>query len=195
MRYAICNETFEGWEHLRESAATAAELGYTGLEVAPFTLAPRITDVPLGPAPTAACGKQRPRRPISIIGLHWLRSPRRMACTSPRPIRRFVKHGPRLSGRAWRKHVGTLGSELMVFGSPAQYGGSRRAATRAQRRSITRSTTFQQQMRLTGLPMQAFACAWNRLLPPRPTSSRPRRRRARFWNASTIRASCLHLDV
>ena len=46
MRYAICNETFEGWDHAR-ICATAAELGYTGLEVAPFTLAPRITDVTL----------------------------------------------------------------------------------------------------------------------------------------------------
>ena len=44
MRYAICNETFEGWDHARVCAA-AARFGYTGLEVAPFTLAPRVTDV------------------------------------------------------------------------------------------------------------------------------------------------------
>ena len=44
MRYAICNETFENWEHARV-CATAAELGYQGLEIAPFTLGPRITDV------------------------------------------------------------------------------------------------------------------------------------------------------
>ena len=44
MKYAICNETFEGWDHARVCGCVA-ELGYTGLEVAPFTLAPRITDV------------------------------------------------------------------------------------------------------------------------------------------------------
>ena len=44
MRYAICNETFEGWDHAR-ICRQVAELGYTGLELAPFTLAPRITDV------------------------------------------------------------------------------------------------------------------------------------------------------
>ena len=44
MKYAICNETFVDWEHER-ICHRAAELGYTGLEVAPFTLAPRITDV------------------------------------------------------------------------------------------------------------------------------------------------------
>ena len=43
MRYAICNETFEGWDHARICQFIAG-LGYSGLELAPFTLAPRITD-------------------------------------------------------------------------------------------------------------------------------------------------------
>ena len=43
-RYAICNETFEGWEHERVCKFVAS-LGFTGLEMAPFTLAPLITDV------------------------------------------------------------------------------------------------------------------------------------------------------
>ena len=44
MKYAICNETFENWDH-DKVCEEAARLGYQGLEVAPFTLAPRITDV------------------------------------------------------------------------------------------------------------------------------------------------------
>ena len=44
MQYAICNETFEGWGHPR-ICRFIADLGYTGLEIAPFTLAPLITDV------------------------------------------------------------------------------------------------------------------------------------------------------
>src|SRR5436305_346920 len=43
MRYAICNETFEGWDHTRV-CRVAADLGYTGLEVAPFPLAPPEAD-------------------------------------------------------------------------------------------------------------------------------------------------------
>ena len=31
MRYAICNETFEGWEH-RRVCRLVADLGYGGLE-------------------------------------------------------------------------------------------------------------------------------------------------------------------
>src|ERR1043166_3839451 len=42
VRYAICNETFEGWDHARICRFVAG-LGYEGLELAPFTLAPRIT--------------------------------------------------------------------------------------------------------------------------------------------------------
>lgn len=44
MHYAICNETYENWAH-EKICETSAELGYTGLELAPFTLASRITDV------------------------------------------------------------------------------------------------------------------------------------------------------
>ena len=33
MRYAICNETFEGWDHAK-ICRTVADLGYTGLEMA-----------------------------------------------------------------------------------------------------------------------------------------------------------------
>src|ERR1700733_6542504 len=69
MRYAICNETFEGWDHARV-CRTVAELGYTGLEMAPFTLAPRITDV-------SAVQRKKLRDEaeaagLQIIGLHWL---------------------------------------------------------------------------------------------------------------------------
>src|SRR5262249_28750829 len=69
MRYAICNETFEGWPHERV-CPRIAELGYTGLELAPFTLAPRITDV--SSAKRAELRRQAEAAGVRIIGLHWL---------------------------------------------------------------------------------------------------------------------------
>src|SRR4051812_32242247 len=69
MKYAICNETFEGWDHARV-CNRVAELGYTGLEVAPFTLAPRITDVTA--ARRAELRRQAEAAGVRVIGLHWL---------------------------------------------------------------------------------------------------------------------------
>src|SRR6185312_16474114 len=69
MKYAICNETFEGWEHARV-CQRVAELGYGGLEVAPFTLAPRITDV--SNLQRSELRRQAEAAGIQIIGLHWL---------------------------------------------------------------------------------------------------------------------------
>ncbi|MFM7149612.1 MAG: sugar phosphate isomerase/epimerase, partial [Gemmataceae bacterium] len=69
MRYAICNETFEGWDFARV-CAFLAEVGYQGVEVAPFTLADRITDVT--PARRAELRKQADNEGLKIIGLHWL---------------------------------------------------------------------------------------------------------------------------
>ena len=43
-RFAICNETFEGWP-FEKACGFAAECGYRGIEIAPFTLAASVTDV------------------------------------------------------------------------------------------------------------------------------------------------------
>ena len=67
MRYAICNETFEGWQHERVCRFVAG-LGYRGLEIAPFTLAPRITDV--SPERRRTLRKQAEDHGLAIIGLH-----------------------------------------------------------------------------------------------------------------------------
>jgi sugar phosphate isomerase/epimerase len=115
MRYAICNETFEGWEHAR-ICAQVAELGYSGLEIAPFTLAPRITDV------TAEQRKNLRRDAeaagLQIIGLHWLLAKTEgLQLTSPdAAVRQRTADYLVELARCCRE----LGGDLMVFGSPAQ---------------------------------------------------------------------------
>ncbi len=115
MKYAICNETFEGWEHARV-CERAAELGYTGLEMAPFTLAPRITDV--SAARRVELRKQAEITGVQIIGLHWLLAKTEgFHLTSPDAATR-KRTGEYL---AEMSHAAAdLGGDILVFGSPFQ---------------------------------------------------------------------------
>jgi sugar phosphate isomerase/epimerase len=115
MRYAICNETFEGWEHAR-ICQTAAELGYAGLEIAPFTLAPRITDVTL--EERLKLREEAEAAGLQIIGLHWLLAKTEgLQLTSPdAAVRQRTANYLVELALACRD----MGGDLMVFGSPVQ---------------------------------------------------------------------------
>jgi sugar phosphate isomerase/epimerase len=115
MKYAICNETFEGWDHARV-CARVAELGYTGLELAPFTLAPRITDVTS--ARRAELRKQAESAGVQIIGLHWLLAKTEgLHLTSPNGAtrKRTGEYLAELSHAA-----AEMGGDILVLGSPFQ---------------------------------------------------------------------------
>ncbi|MFQ3648948.1 MAG: sugar phosphate isomerase/epimerase family protein [Gemmataceae bacterium] len=115
MRYAICNETFEGWEHARVCDYVAS-LGYTGLELAPFTLAERITDV--SSAQRRDLRLTAERAGLQIIGLHWLLAKTTgLMLTSPDDTVRqaTADYLVELAGAA-----ADLGGDILVFGSPAQ---------------------------------------------------------------------------
>ncbi len=115
IRLGICNELFENWD-FRQVCRTVRALGYDGLEIAPFTLAPRITDLTLG--------RLRELRsiaedaPLSVIGLHWLLAKTEgfYLTTPDASVRR--KTGDYLLALAEATRI--LGGELMVLGSPKQ---------------------------------------------------------------------------
>jgi sugar phosphate isomerase/epimerase len=115
MKYAICNETFEGWEHARV-CARVAELGYTGLEVAPFTLAPRITDVSM-----TLRGELRREAEVAgvrILGLHWLLAKTEgfhLTSADAATRRRTGEYLGDLARAAF-----DLGGDILVLGSPFQ---------------------------------------------------------------------------
>jgi sugar phosphate isomerase/epimerase len=115
MRYAICNETFEGWDHERVCSCVA-ELGYTGLELAPFTLAPLITDV--SAERRRELRQQAEAHGISIIGLHWLLAKTQgFMLTSPdADVRKRTGEYLAELARAGRD----FGGEILVLGSPQQ---------------------------------------------------------------------------
>lgn len=114
-RYAICNETFQEWPHDKVCDFVAAT-GYTGLELAPFTFGPRITDVSAEQRRTIR--QQAERAGLSIIGWHWLLAKTEgFMITSPdAAIRQRTGEYLAELARACRD----VGAEVLVLGSPLQ---------------------------------------------------------------------------
>ena len=115
-RHAICNEAFDKWD-FAESCRVMKRLGYTGIEIAPFTLAADPADIGMD--------RRRELRDIIVseglefVGLHWLMvSPAGLSVSSPDLARRT---------RSWQ-HIRNLidlcadlgPGGVMVFGSPKQ---------------------------------------------------------------------------
>jgi sugar phosphate isomerase/epimerase len=115
IRLGICNELFDGWEFDRV-CKTVKAIGYEGLEVAPYTLAPLITD--LTPAQLRTLRAQAEDAGLAIIGLHWLlaRTEGFYLTTPDAAVR--DQTGDYLVALA--EATRALGGELMVLGSPKQ---------------------------------------------------------------------------
>ncbi len=115
MRYAICNETFEGWDH-RRVCEFVAGLGYRGLEIAPFTLAGRVTDV--SPEQRRELRRQAEDCGLTLLGLHWLLARTEgLMLTSPDAA---VRQATADYLAALAHCCADLGGDVLVFGSPAQ---------------------------------------------------------------------------
>jgi sugar phosphate isomerase/epimerase len=115
IRLGICNELFEGWEFDDVCRAVKAA-GYDGLEIAPFTLAPRITDV--SPARRHELRAMVEAAGLATIGLHWLLAKTEgfYLTTPDAAVRR--RTGDYLVALA--EATRDLGGTLMVLGSPKQ---------------------------------------------------------------------------
>jgi len=115
MKFAICQELFENWDWERQ-CRFIAEVGYTGIEVAPFTLAQKITDVSARTRQTLR--KQAADHGLQIIGLHWL-----LAKTTGLHLT-AADAAVRQATVAYLVELGRacadLGGDILVFGSPAQ---------------------------------------------------------------------------
>jgi sugar phosphate isomerase/epimerase len=115
VRFAICNELFEGWEFARICDVVGA-LGYDGLELAPFTLAARPND--LTAADRATFRRRADDAGLAIAGLHWLLARTEgLHLTSPDAAMR-ARTSRYLASLA--ELCRDLGGTVLVFGSPAQ---------------------------------------------------------------------------
>jgi sugar phosphate isomerase/epimerase len=115
MKYAICNETFQDWPFDR-AFAFARQCGYTGIEIAPFTMARYANDI--SPAQRSLVRKQAETAGLTVIGLHWLLAKTEgFYLTSPESTvrRRTADYLSELA-----RLCGDLGGSMMVLGSPQQ---------------------------------------------------------------------------
>jgi D-psicose/D-tagatose/L-ribulose 3-epimerase len=126
-RHAMCNEAFEGWD-FASCCRAIRQAGYSGIEIAPFTLA-------ADPATLSAARRRElagiiRSEGLHFVGLHWLMvSPAGLHVTTPDDA---------LRARSWEhiRHLVDLCADLgpdgvMVFGSPKQRGTTG-GATRAE---------------------------------------------------------------
>jgi sugar phosphate isomerase/epimerase len=115
MKFAICQELFEDWDWERQ-CRFIAEVGYTGIEVAPFTLAGRIEEV--SPQRRRELRQQAEAHGLSIIGLHWLLAKTEgLHLTSADPV---VRRATAAYLVELTHACADLGGELLVLGSPKQ---------------------------------------------------------------------------
>ncbi len=115
MRLAICNETFREWESER-AFATARQLGYEGIEFAPFTLGADASAI--SRPQRELVRRQLASAGLDAVGLHWL-----LAGTDG-----YYLTSPEVAvRRRTSAYLGQLaelcrdlGGNIMVLGSPAQ---------------------------------------------------------------------------
>jgi sugar phosphate isomerase/epimerase len=115
-RHSVCNEAFEKWP-FADACQAIRKIGYTGIEIAPFTLAERPSDI--SAAQRAEYRTQMADAGLTFVGLHWLMvSPKGLHVTTP---------DAGLRRRSW-DHIrdlidlcADLGPDgVMIFGSPKQ---------------------------------------------------------------------------
>jgi sugar phosphate isomerase/epimerase len=148
-RYAFCNEGFEGWP-LERVAAFVAEVGYQGLELAPFTLCQDVREV--APPERRAIRRTVESAGLEVVGLHWLLAQTEgLQLNDPDPsVREQTAHYL----LALIDFCADLGGDVLVFGSPQQRslrpGWPREAALtsaaeifhRCGERALQRGVTF-----------------------------------------------------
>jgi len=148
MKFAICNEIFKDWK-IEDTLAYAAKVGYDAVEIAPFTLANSVTDIPADER--RKIKEEAAKQRIEIAGIHWV---------LVKPDGLYINHTDRAIRERTAQYFCDLvdfcadvGGKVMVVGSPKQrnilpgvspeqarewaLGTFRNAVARAERRDVT----------------------------------------------------------
>ena len=120
MKFAICNEMF-GERSFADTFSTIRKLGYTGVELAPFTFAPWAEAFDVRDVSAQRLVDIRTMAEdagLEVVGLHWLLAKTSgFYLTSPDPT---VRRRTAEYLRALAEVCASLGGKIMVLGSPQQ---------------------------------------------------------------------------
>jgi sugar phosphate isomerase/epimerase len=116
VKFGICNEIFKEWNDIERTIQYVKSVGYDGLEVAPFTLAQYVTDIP--DSTRKAIVKSAAEAGLDILGIHWV-------FVGPEGV--YLTH-PDVAVRDFTAQYlvdlvhfcGDIGGKVIVFGSPKQ---------------------------------------------------------------------------
>jgi len=116
MKFGICSEIFKDWNDTGRAIDYVKEIGYDGLEIAPFTLSQYVTDI--STSTRAEIVKRAAAAELEILGIHWVFvGPEGIHLTHPeKEIReRTAQYLIDLA-----HFCGDVGGKVMIFGSPKQ---------------------------------------------------------------------------
>jgi len=115
MNFAICNEIFKDWK-IEDVFAYGAKIGYSAIEIAPFTLANSVSEI--SSAERNRIRDAAAHNNIAIAGIHWV---------LVKPEGLYINH-PERTIRERTAHYfcelvdfcADLGGKVIVVGSPKQ---------------------------------------------------------------------------
>jgi len=116
VKFGICNEIFKDWNDTRRIVEFVKQVGYDGLEIAPFTLAQYVTDIPQ--ATRREIVREAQRADLEILGIHWV-------LVGPEGV--HINHPDKAVRDRTAQYLidlvhfcADVGGKVMIFGSPKQ---------------------------------------------------------------------------
>tara|TARA_R110001592_G_scaffold35492_7_gene120703 strand:- start:563 stop:1375 length:813 start_codon:yes stop_codon:yes gene_type:complete len=116
VKFGICSEIFKEWNDIARTVNYVKEIGYDGLEVAPFTFAPFVTDI--SDTTRKEIVNRAAEADLDILGIHWVFvGPDGVHLTHPdAAVRKFTSDYM----KALVNFCGDIGGKVIIFGSPKQ---------------------------------------------------------------------------
>lgn len=116
MKLGICNEIFKDWNDWQRTCDYVADVGYNGIEIAPFTFANDVNEI--SAEKRAEIRRIADENNLEIIGLHWL-------LVGPQGVH-LTTADDSVRARTAQYLIdlvnccGDVGGTRMIFGSPKQ---------------------------------------------------------------------------